>query len=96
MTIGVSAGLGAYLWGPAGPLAGRVGWRGGEDERRGGDGAGVEDGPGVGGDLGALADGSGGAGEVDGVDPVQLAGDDRPRDAGVVLCDADQDQGEEA
>ena len=57
---------------------------------------GVEDRLGVGGDLGSLADGSGVAGEVDGVDAVQFAGDGRPGQAGVVLRDADQDQGEEA
>ena len=73
-----------------------MGGRGGQDQWRGGDGAGVEDGLGVGGDLGALADGAGCAGEVDGVDAVQFAGDGRPGQAGVVLRDADQDQGEEA
>ena len=46
-----------------------MGGRGGQDQWRGGDGAGVEDGLGVGGDLGALADGAGAAGEIDGVDP---------------------------
>jgi len=85
---------GAYLCALAGAAAGRVGWRGGEDERRGGDGAGVEDRLGVGGDLGSLADGSGGAGEVDSVDPVEFAGDGGP--VGVVLGDADEDQVEEA
>ena len=87
---------GAYLCALAGAAAGRVGWGGGEDEWRGGHGAGVEDRLCVGGDLGALADGSGGAGEVDGVDPVEFAGDGGPGGAGVVLGDADEDQGEEA
>ena len=81
---------GAYLCALAGAAAGRVGWRGGEDERRGGDGAGVEDRLGVGGDPGSLADGSSGAGEVHDVDPVELAGDDGPAGAGVVLGDADE------
>ena len=88
--------LGAYLCALGRAAAGRVGWSGGEDERRGWHGAGVEDHRRVGGDLGSLADGSGGAGKVDGVDPVELAGDDGPGGAGVVLGDADEDQGEEA
>ena len=83
---------GAYLCALAGAASGRVGWRGGEDERRGGHGAGVEDRLCVGGDLGSLADGSGVAGEVDGVDPVEFAGDGGPGGAGVVLGDADEDQ----
>ena len=87
---------GAYLCALAGAAAGRVGWSGGEDERRSGHGAGLEDRLCVGGDLGSLADGSGGAGEVDGVDPVEFAGDGGPGGAGVVLGDADEDQCEEA
>ena len=63
---------------------------------RGGHVAGVEDRLGVGGDLGSLADGAGGAGEVDGVDPVELAADDASGGACVVLGDADEDQCEQA
>ena len=84
---------GAYLCLLAGAAAGRVGRRGGEDERRGGHGAGVEDRLCVGGDLASLADGPG---EVDVVDPVELAGDGGPGGACVVLGDADKDQCEEA
>jgi hypothetical protein len=36
------------------------------------------------------------SGEVDGVDPVELAGDDGPGGACVVLGDADEDQCEQA
>lgn len=48
-----------------------------------------------GGGLGSLADGPGGAGEVDGVLSVQYAGDDGPGRAGAVLGDADQDERQE-
>src|SRR4051795_3092755 len=48
------------------------------------------------GGVGALAEGAGGAGEGDGVEPVEVAADVVPGVAGAGLDDADEEQGEPA